>query len=142
MKWNRCALAGVLLTVAIGVGLPGLRAQQGRNFDRLSDEDRAVFAARFTKEIWPLLKRGNEKESCVTCHLTTGGTLRFSGDPAKDFPKLLREGYLQKGDAGSLLERVADRDVKRRMPPKLPAWNEADIKVFRAFINDLHARQQ
>ena len=124
MRGSRFALAGVLLlAVALGVGP---RAQEGRGFDKLSDKDRAVFAARFKNEIWPMLKRGGARESCVTCHLKTRGTLRFSGNPDRDFARLLRDGFLLKDDAGSLLERIADKDARWRMPPKLPPWKAAE----------------
>ena len=54
MRFNRCGLVGVLLTAAaVGNGWNGLWANQGKNFDRLSDEDRAAFSERFTKEVWP-----------------------------------------------------------------------------------------
>src|SRR5204863_500760 len=83
----------------------------------------------------PLLTRDG-KEGCVGCHAGKGGgALRFSGNPDKDFVMLLRDGFFLKDDAGSLLERVADRDVKRRMPPNRPAWPEADVKVLRTFVN-------
>jgi len=140
MRFKRCVLVSMLL-VAAGGGLHALPAEQGQSFDKLSDDDRTAFAARFKKEIWPLLQRDG-KNGCVGCHAKTGGTLRFSGNPDKDFAKLLREGFFLKGDAGSLLERIADKDVKRRMPPKQPAWKGADIQLLRGFVDDVQAKQQ
>jgi len=56
------------------------------NFDRLSDEDRKVFSQRFEKEIWPLFTRGG-KDGCVGCHnAKIVSSLKFIGDPKKDFP--------------------------------------------------------
>ena len=142
MLMKRCVLVSLLLLgVAVGSGLAPLGAGQGQSFDKLSEEDRPVFAARFKKEVWPLLLRDG-KNGCVGCHVKTGGTLRFSGNPEKDFVKLLAAGFFLKGDPGSILERIADKDMKRRMPPKQPAWKEADIQVLRSFVEDVQAKQR
>src|SRR5262245_34966354 len=122
----------------------GLRPDKGPNFDKLTEKDRAAMAARFKKEVWPILTREG-KDSCVGCHTTKAGgqALRLTGDADKDFVKMLREGFFLKGDAGSLLERLNDPDPKRRMPPKgYQPWKEADVQVLRAFVNDLHERQR
>src|SRR5947209_1368328 len=110
MRPRRCILVLGLLGLAAAWGGPsGLGAGQKKSFDRLTADDRAAFAARFKKEVWPLLQR-NGKDGCVGCHAGRGGgTLHFSGDADKDFVMLLREGFLLKGDSGNLVERVADR---------------------------------
>ncbi len=144
MRARRCVLLLGLLGLATAwSGLPGLGAGQKKSFDRLSDEDRAAFAVRFKKEIWPLLQR-NGKDGCVGCHAKGGGTLRFSGNADKDFTMLLRDGFLLKDDPGNLVERVADPSPKRRMPPPKngSAWKAPEAQVLRTFINDVHARQQ
>jgi hypothetical protein len=141
MRARRCLVVLALLGAVAGAN--GLRAEQGKSFDKLSDDDRAAFAARFKKEVWPLLLRDG-KEGCVGCHGSGkgGGALRFSGNPERDFAMLLRDGFLIKDDAGSLLERVVDKDARRRMPPKRPAWKDADVQVLRTFVNDVHLKQQ
>jgi hypothetical protein len=113
-------------------------AAQGPSFDKLSDADRRVFGERFQREVWPMLVAGG-KDGCVGCHNGKRVTsLRFHGAPAKDFPMLLREGFFLKDDAGSLLERVSEKDPKRRMPPSdQPRWTEAQIRILRDFVNDL-----
>ena len=142
MRIKRCVVVSLLmLAAAMGSGWCALPAEQGKSFDKLSEEDRTAFAARFKKEVWPLLQRDG-KNGCVGCHAKTGGTLRFSGNAEKDFVKLLRDGFFLKGDPGSLLERITDKDAKRRMPPKLPPWKESDIQVLRVFVEDVQAKQQ
>lgn len=116
----------------------------GENFDRLSDADRAAFAERFEKEVWPMLSKGG-KESCIGCHAVGKNnvtTLRFSGDARKDYAKILKEGYLIKGDAGSVLERIKTTRADRKMPPgkrdRVPA---EEIQILERFINDMDAKQ-
>ena len=87
MRGSRFTLAGVLLlAVVLGVG-PCAQRVGGLTNCRIRTG--AVFAARFKNEIWPMLKRGGARESCVTCHLKTRGNLRFSGNPDRDFARLL-----------------------------------------------------
>jgi hypothetical protein len=121
-----------------------LRAGQGPNFDKLNDADRAEFARRFERDVWPLLVRGG-KDGCVGCH-TTGkivSSLKMKNDAGKDFRYMLREGFFIKGDPGSLLERMLTKDPKRRMPPdKLPGWTPAELKVLTDFVNDLDQKQK
>jgi hypothetical protein len=138
----RCTL---LLAVAAAVsGLDPLRAGQAGKFDKLSDNDRKILGARFEKEIWPLLIREG-KEGCVGCHTRKegGAALRMTGDAAKDFRLLVGQGFMLKGDAGSMLERILDKDPKRHMPPgNRPSWTEPDIKLLEAFVNDLHEKNR
>jgi hypothetical protein len=117
-------------------------APQGK-FDRLTDADRKALAERFQKDIWPLLERGG-KDGCVGCHNGKRVTaLRFNGDAAKDFPMLVGDGFLLKGDPGSLLERIVDKDKKRRMPPdNRPVWSDAEIKVLRDFVQELDRKNK
>jgi hypothetical protein len=132
-------LFGFICWAVIVLALGSARGQvQPPNFDKLSESDRKAFGERFKKEIWPLLVGGG-KDGCVGCHdgkkVTT---LRFRGDPELDFRMLVKDGYLLKDDAGSLLDRIIDRDRKRRMPPdNLPPWAESQVRVLRAFVNDL-----
>jgi hypothetical protein len=135
----------MLLVAALLTAAMELQAGQDGKFDKLSPEDRKAFGERFQKEIWPLLTR-NGKEGCVGCH--SGGkvtALRFSGDPAKDFVMLVGDGYMLKGDAGSLLERITDKDPKRRMPPepdKRTGWTKEEILVLRRFVDDLDKKNK
>src|SRR2546430_12655563 len=107
-------LLAVSLLVAGELRLSG--AEQGK-FDKLSEADRKAFSERFVKEIWPLLERGG-KDGCVGCHNGKKVTsLRFSGDAAKDFRMLVADGFMLKGDPGSVLERIVDKDRKLVTPP-------------------------
>lgn len=116
---------------------------EASDFDRLTDADRSAFNGRFAKELWPLLTR-NGKNGCVGCHNgKLVSALEFSGEPSKDFHWLLREGFFDYGDRGSLLGRVTDKDQKRRMPPHpREAWTEEEIEVLRKFTMDVDAKQQ
>jgi hypothetical protein len=136
-----------LLLSAAALLAPALRrlpAGQAPSFDRLADADRKELGERFRREVWPLLER-NGKDGCVGCHKTGKivSALRMSGDPDRDFRMLLREGFLLKGDAGSLLERITDPDPKRRMPPrKFRPWSAAETQVLRDFVEEVHKRQK
>jgi hypothetical protein len=111
---------------------------QPPSFDKLNEADRNAFRERFRREIWPLLVQGG-KDGCVGCHNGKKvTTLRFRGDAETDFRMLVRDGYFLKDDAGSLLERVVDKDRKRRMPPdNLPPWTGEQVQALRGFVNDL-----
>jgi hypothetical protein len=130
---------GVLAVFALGVGR---LASQPPSFDRLSDADRAAFAKRFERELWPLLTRGG-KDGCVGCHSAKGRPQpRFSGDAAKDFRMLVKEGFFLHQDPGNLVARVASKDKRTRMPPgNRPPWTAAETELLRQFTADLDARQ-
>ena len=132
-------LAALALIVA---GMRGYSAAQPANFDRLAEPDRKVFGERFKKEVWPLLARGG-KDGCVGCHNgKVVSALKFAGDPDKDFRMLLRDGFFLKDDPGSLLSRIEDTNLKRRMPPKdLPTWTETERKMLEALVNAIDAKQ-
>jgi hypothetical protein len=142
---NRLFHGLLLLTAALTVTaqLHESRAGQGGKFDKLSAADRQMFSERFQKEIWPLLERGG-KDGCVGCHNGKKvTTLRFSGDPAKDFPMLVGDGYMLRKDPGSLLERIIDKDDKRRMPPNgKPGWTDEEVKLLRDFVDDLDKKNK
>ena len=126
------------------LALRGPTAAQGPNFDKLNDTDRKVLSERFTKEVWPLLNQGG-KDGCIGCHNgKIVSALRFTGDPDKDFRKLLRDGFFLKDDPGSLLSRIEDRNAKRRMPPPKNGspWPEADKKVLEAFVDAIEKKQR
>jgi hypothetical protein len=131
----------VLLTVAVSA----LGAAQGPPFDRLTEEDRKALGERFKRDVWPLLERGGPN-GCVGCHRDGKivSALRMSGDADRDFRMLLREGFLLKDDAGSLLARVIDPDRRRRMPPpsKGPAWGEGEVRTLREFVEAVHQKQK
>jgi hypothetical protein len=146
MQTKKLLWGGLLLltvTVLVAVEFRALRAEQGGKYNKLADEDRKVFAERFQKEVWPLLIR-HGKDGCVGCHNGKKvTTLRFSGDPAKDFPMLVADGYLLKGDPGSLLERITDKDKTRVMPPDgKHAWTADEIQLLRAFVNDVDKKNR
>jgi hypothetical protein len=135
-------VGGLAFCAAIG-GFRALRAQP-LNFDKLTDADRKVFAERFEREIWPLLVKDG-KYGCVGCHLPSSkivSSLRMSGDPKKDFPMLVRDGYFLHPDAGSFLARVMEKDLQRRMPKSKAAWPEKDIQTLRKFVEDMSKKQQ
>jgi hypothetical protein len=119
-----------------------LRGPRGRRQLRQARRRRPqAFEERFVKEVWPLLSR-NGKDGCVGCHKgKLVSALHLSGDPAKDFRMLLREGFFLVDDKGSLVGRITDKDVKRRMPLERPAWKEDEIAVLRKFTLDLDKKQ-
>lgn len=138
------------LATLVLLSRPQANAQQGPNFDRLSDADRQAFQKRFAEELWPLLTR-YKRDGCVGCH--AGGkivsSLRMTGDIDKDFPMLIKQGFFIPGDAGSLLNRMLDKDPKRVMPPpakdpnfQRPRWTEQELNVMRAFVLDLDKKQK
>jgi hypothetical protein len=141
MNPRRFVPLGLLLAVAVSA----LHAAQGPSFDNLSAPDRKALGERFRRDIWPLLERGG-KNGCVGCHRDGKivSALRMSGDPDRDFPLLLREGFLLKDDNGSLLARVIDPDRRRRMPPpsKGPAWTESEVRSLRDFVEAVHQKQK
>ena len=139
---TRWMLAGMF--AMMGTGLAVALAGGGGNFDKLSDADRKVFQERFTKEIWPLMQR-NGKDGCAGCHgagSKTVSSLKLKGDPAKDFPMLLKEGFFIPDDSGSVLTRISSKDKERRMPHKREPWVKAEIDVLQKFVADLDKKQQ
>ncbi len=145
MSTKHLHLGSLVVATAVLLAATELRSVAGPQgkFDRLTDADRKALAERFQKEIWPLLERGG-KDGCVGCHNGKRVTaLHFSGDPAKDFPMLVGDGFLLKGDPGSLLERIVDKDKKRRMPPdNRPGWTDAEVKVLRDFVNEVDRKNR
>ncbi len=134
LRWfGLVAYAGCSLAVALAGG--------GTNFDSLKDTDRQAMQERFAKEVWPLLQR-NGKEGCVGCHQLPkgGGNLKLTGDSAKDFRMLVKEGFFIPGDSGSVLTQIG----KKRMPPagKGKAWTKEEIEVLSKFVADLEDKQQ
>ena len=145
MHTKKLPLGGLLFVAALLLAAGELRlagAEQGK-FDKLSEADRKALGERFVKEIWPLLEAGG-KDGCVGCHNGKKVTsLRFSGDAAKDFRMLVADGFMLKGDPGSVLERILDKDRRRIMPPDgRPPWSEADVQVLRQFVNDLDKKNK
>ncbi|MCI0637912.1 MAG: hypothetical protein L0Y72_25105 [Gemmataceae bacterium] len=112
------------------------------NFDKLGDEDRKTFAARFEKEIWPLMTRDGKK-GCVGCHSgKIVAALKLTGDMKKDFQFLLKEGFFLQDDDGNLVARVSAKDTSRRMPKGGERWAEKDIQMLRKFIADIDSKQK
>lgn len=140
-KW---ALVGVL--TCLGCNFAAALAGNGGSFDHLTDADRQVFQERFTKEIWPIMSRG-EKKLCAGCHGPGGkvvSALKLTGDPAKDFRMLVKEGFFIPDDSGSILTRVTSKDKQHRMPPpgKADPLSREDIEVLQKFVADLDKKQQ
>ena len=129
--------AGYVAAAVLCVGAASGQVQ-APSFDKLSDADRKVFGERFRGEIWPLLSAGG-KDGCVGCHNgKKGPALRFRGDSETDFRMLVKEGFFLKDDPGSLLDRIVEKNKKRRMPPdNLPPWTAEQVRVLRAFVVDL-----
>jgi hypothetical protein len=138
-------VAALLLTAAAALPAPRrLEAGQAPSFDKLSDQDRKALGERFKRDVWPLLQRGG-KDGCVGCHrdVKIVSALHMTGDSDKDFRMLLREGFLLKDDAGSLLARIVETDLRRRMPPrKFPAWTAAETKTLRDFVEAVDKKQR
>ena len=120
---TRSILAATL--VFVGSSFAATLAGGGPNFDRLTDADRKDMQERFTKEVWPLLIRG-EKNGCVGCH---NGKIN---------------GFMLRDDSGSLLAHIKSKDRKKRMPPpgKADPWTEAEMDVLQKFVVDLDKKQQ
>jgi len=130
-------IVGSSLAAAFGGGV-------GANFDFLKEDDRKVLQERFTKEIWPLLHRG-EKNGCVGCHNSKiVSALKMSGNPEKDFRMLVKDGFFLPNDSGSVLTRIESKDRKKRMPPpgKGEPWTDAEKEVLQKFVADLEKKQQ
>jgi hypothetical protein len=145
---NKRPLLAAALLLAAAAALPAgprrLEAGKGPSFDKLSDEDRKALGERFRREVWPLLER-NGKDGCVGCHRDGKivSALHMTGDADRDFRMLLREGFLLKDDAGSLLTRVVETDRRRRMPPgKSPRWTDAETKTLRDFVEAVDQKQR
>jgi hypothetical protein len=139
MNLSRLFLWLLVIAGAVGICYNAACGQvQAPSFDKLNDADRQAFGERFQREIWPLLVKGG-KDGCVGCHNgKKGPALRFRGDPMADFRMLLKDGFFLKDDPGSLLDRVVEKNRKRRMPPdKLPPWTAEPVRVLREFVHDL-----
>jgi hypothetical protein len=132
----------VLMVFGLLAAASVFRGQE--NFDRLDPADRSAFAKRFEKEIWPLLVRRG-KDGCVGCHhpKVENNALRFVGEPATDFARLLKEGLFLQDDSGSILARVSSKKADTRMPPGArPAWTADEIKLLRDFMLDVDKKQK
>ena len=139
---TRWILLGMM--VFVGTSFTATLAGGGGNFDSLSDADRKVMQERFTKEIWPLLHRG-EKTGCVGCHNgKIVSSLKMSGNAEKDFRMMLKDGFFIPKDAGSALTRILSKDRKQRMPPpgKGDPWTESETQILHKFVMDLDSKQQ
>lgn len=141
---KKTCVVSALALLYLGAAVLFSRSEAGvGEFDKLSAADKKVFQERFIKEIYPLMSR-NGKDGCVGCHSgKLVSALHLSGDAAKDFQFLLSEGFFLFGDKGSLLGRVSEKDVKRRMPlhPR-DGWKEEDIAVLRSFTMELDKKQK
>jgi hypothetical protein len=125
-------------SLLVSADIPGRSAGQGMVKEKLSEADQKTFTRRFTREVWPLLKRRG-KDGCVGCHHSRHRTeLRFSGTPDKDFQMLLADGFFLPEDAGSLLTVVTAKKRGRMPPGNRPVWTAAEVKVLRAFETDLN----
>jgi hypothetical protein len=113
----------------------------------LPDTDRARFAARFAREIWPMMAEPAVAEKgCLACHRDDeNNTSAFvlSDDPVKDFAALLSDGYFDRGNPASVLAKVAHKRPRSRMPP-VPArpWSREEIGTLRRFIEELEAKRR
>lgn len=134
--------AAFVLVVCFAIGTGSHVPAAQKSFDRLSEKDRAAFAKRFAKEIWPLMKR-NGKDGCVGCHRPDhSSSLRLTGEPDADFRMMLREGFFLINDLGGMLHHVSTRDKRLRMPPgDRPPWSSDEIERLRTFLTDLDRRQ-
>ena len=139
--------SGLILAAAlvyVGSSVAFTESGGGPNFDSLTDADRQVLQERFVKEIWPLMLRG-EKQGCVGCHNgKINGQLKYSGNAEKDFRMLVKDGFMLKGDPGSLLAHIQSKDRKKRMPPpgKGEPWTKEETEVLQKFVVDVDKKQQ
>jgi hypothetical protein len=112
----------------------------------LSDADRAAFADRFGRLIWPMMTAPSEPEKgCIACHRddesNTSG-LVLTGNSANVLSMLLSDGYFDRGNPSSILSRVAHKKPRYRMPP-VPAkpWNQGEVETLRQFVEEMTARR-
>jgi hypothetical protein len=114
------------------------RGGRGVRASLLSPQDNRAFAARFAKEIWPLITR--KESNCLACHSTGSMTpLKLFPDAESSFKTLLTDGHLDAENPGSLLARLSAPDRARRMPPAPnKPWSDAEIQTLRAFSTDLY----
>ena len=74
----------------------------------------------------------------------TGGHMKMTGDLAKDFRMLVKDGFFIPHDSGSIVSHVTSKDRKKRMPPpgKGDPWTEEEIAALKNFVADLDKKQQ
>jgi hypothetical protein len=112
----------------------------------LTDADRAAFAGRFARRIWPMMAEPSDPaKGCIACHRddqSNTSPLVLAGDPSTVFTRLLSDGYFDRGDPSSILSRVAHEDPRDRMPPEpAPPWSKAEVETLRAFVEEMAARR-
>ena len=103
---------------------------------RLSSQEKESALARFKEEVWPLLVRGDGKQSCVGCHDEENKSeLHYYPDAESNFRMLLSRGYFDPDNPDSLLGRVSATSKSRRMPPgKRSPWNAQEVARLRGFV--------
>jgi hypothetical protein len=124
----------VILSLAVRVDVAcGENSQSPNQIDPT-----AAFSARFEKEVWPLMIR-RDRDGCVGCHNAKHrSTLKFSGEAARDFQMLLREGFFLPDDPGGLLHAVTTSNPDTHMPPgKRPSWTAEEIGRLRRLVEEL-----
>lgn len=118
------------------------KAKPGVTALGLSPEDKALLTARFEKEIWPLMARGDG--GCVACHTTQNASqFLMLKDAAAAFQKMLGEGHFDPDNHASLIERITTSDKAIKMPPTgLTPWTPAEIASLTAFAEEVQKRRQ
>lgn len=103
----------------------------------LTEETKLAFADRFKTQLWPLITAG--EKNCFGCHGNQTQTpLEMSEDSRETFLTLLQKNYFDPENPSSLLAKLSSPTEKNRMPPPpATAWDEAKLKIIRAFVNDL-----
>ena len=132
VAWTLCL--AVILSLAVRVETACGGTSRSPDQTDLS----AAFNARFEKEVWPLMIR-RDRDGCVGCHNARHrSTLKFSGEAARDFQMLLREGFFLVDDPGGLLHVVTTSNPDTHMPPgKRPSWTAEEIGTLRRFVEEL-----
>lgn len=112
----------------------------------LNDADRARFAERFARTIWPMMAEPSLPEkACLACHRedqSNTSPLVLAGSADAVFARLLENGYFDRKNPAAILTRVAHRNDRYRMPPP-PArsWSPAEVKTLRTFVDALNAKR-
>jgi hypothetical protein len=138
-----CLILGFL--AALARVADGLAASPLVVMSDLPDADRVAFAARFEREIWPLMTQpADPQKGCLGCHgddESNTSPFVLSGDPGKDFATLLADGYFDRGNPASILSKVAHKKPKYRMPPE-PAepWSKEEVGALRKFVAAMAAK--
>ncbi len=107
-----------------------------------SPADAQALAARFEKEIWPLMSRADG--GCLSCHVTQNASqFLLLGDSKAAFQKMLAEGHFDPDNHSSIIGRITTTDKTLKMPPAgMTQWTAAEVALLTAFAEDVQEKRQ